>query len=497
MFACKWAELRASATSARISNLRKPRRGRIGFEDGARALERARRAPPRALMSAPMRASSLRQIAALATAGALFGGALGGCGKGHGSAGTGSSASTLPAPVAHGVVGISTKNTTRLGGADPASDAAAVAEAIYPGLTPATRPQVVVLVVEHDWYGALAAATLASAPLGAPLLYADGDKLPEASAQALRAMRPLGASSLAGAQVIRVGTSAPVPDGYHVRDALEALGDAASQTVKSSAAGTSTGQGSESLGTSASAPALGLELQLFAESASGRHAHEVLVLATDAPRALQMPAAALASESGAPILFVTSAEVPTQTATALRRLHKPTIYVIAPTTLHAGAYSALARLGTVVHVSGASGASEPSEARASSNPIENAISVSRFSHGAFGWGIHEAGHGLVFANVARPLDAPAAAPLSAHGDYGPLLLLERSASVPAALTKYLSDIEPGYTTAVSPVREVYNHGWVIGDESAVSALAQAELDTVLEIAPRQSSTGEQSVAEAE
>jgi hypothetical protein len=47
------------------------------------------------------------------------------------------------------------------------------------------------------------------------------------------------------------------------------------------------------------------------------------------------------------------------------------------------------------------------------------------------------------------------------------------------------------------VREVYNHGWLIGDESAVSALAQAELDTVLEIAPRQSSTGEQSVAEAE
>ena len=72
-----------------------------------------------------------------------------------------------------------------------------------------------------------------------------------------------------------------------------------------------------------------------------------------------------------------------------------------------------------------------------------------------------------------------------------------SGSVPSALTHYLSDIEPGYTTAVSPVREVYNHGWLIGDESAISALAQAELDTVLEIAPRQSSPGEQSVAEAE
>ena len=47
------------------------------------------------------------------------------------------------------------------------------------------------------------------------------------------------------------------------------------------------------------------------------------------------------------------------------------------------------------------------------------------------------------------------------------------------------------------MREVYNHGWLIGDEQAISALAQAELDTVLEIAPRQPSAGEQSVAAAE
>jgi hypothetical protein len=453
-----------------------------------------------------MRAFSLRPIAALALAGALFAGLLSGCGKGRGTSAAGSSTGALAPPAAHGVVGVSTKNTTRLGGAEPVSDAAAVAEAVYPGLTPATRPQVVVLVDEHDWYGALAASTLASAPLGAPLLYADGDELPEASAQALLAMHPLGAHSLGGAQVIRVGTSAPVPGGYRVRDVPDAA-EGGAETPNGAATGSGTtaagkpdGKGSA---TSEAASGLGDAMQRFAETASGKAARSVLVVAADAPRALLMPAAALAAESGAPILFVTSSEVPAQTTAALRRLHKPTIYVVAPTTLHATAYAALARLGTVVHVSGSSGAAEPGatgepdETHASSNPIENAISVSRFSHGAFGWGIHEAGHGLVFANVARPLDAPAAAPLSAHGDYGPLLLLERSASLPAALTKYLSDIEPGYTTAVSPVREVYNHGWLIGDESAVSALAQAELDTVLEIAPRQSSPGEQSVAEAE
>jgi hypothetical protein len=446
-----------------------------------------------------MRASSLRPIAVLALAGALLAGVLSGCGKGHGSAGASSNGSgaALAPPAAHGVVGVSTKNTTRLGGVDPVSDAAAVAEAVYPGLTPATRPQVVVLVNEHNWSAALAASVLASAPLGAPLLYADGDKLPEASAQALRAMRPLGASSLGGAQVIRLDTSAPVPAGYRVSDPLAGSKVLAVESKAGSSESVSPKAARNSLATSAMAPAVSLLLQLFAESAGGKKPHNVLVVASDAPRALQMPAAALAAESGTPILFVTSRAVPSDTAHALGQLHKPTIYVVAPTTLHASAYAALARLGTVVHVSGSSGTAEPDEVRASSNPVENAISVSRFSRGAFGWGIHEAGHGLVFANLARPLDAPAAAPLSAHGDYGPLLLLERSASVPAALTKYLSDIEPGYTTTVSPVREVYNHGWLIGDESAISALAQAELDTVLEIAPRQSSAGEQSVAEAE
>ena len=127
----------------------------------------------------------------------------------------------------------------------------------------------------------------------------------------------------------------------------------------------------------------------------------------------------------------------------------------------------------------------------------NAISVARFQHRSFGWGVHEAGHGLVFANAVNPLDGPAAASLSAHGDFAPLLLLASSATVPPALAHSLSDIEPGYTTAIPPVRSVYNHGWLIGDEQAISARAQAEIDAVLEIAPRNPSAAEESVASAE
>lgn len=415
-----------------------------------------------------MRAPTLRLIAALALAGALSAGILSGCGKGSDSQRTATSAGEPgAAPTAQGVVGISTKNTTRLGGADPTADAAAVAQAVYSGFTPATRPQAVVLVDERNWPAALAASALASAPLGAPLLYTDGDSLPDATLYALRAMRPIGAASLGGAQVIRIGTSAALPDGLRERSVRSAGEPAATAAA----------------------------VQKLFDTVHGGKPHQVIVVAADAPQPLQMPAAALSAESGVSILLIDRASVPTSTRAALKALHHPAIYVVAPTTVQKRAYAELAPLGTVLQVAGATGASP--NATESGDAVENAISVSRFAHGSFGWGIHEAGHGLVFANVSRPLDAPAAAPLSAHGDYGPLLLLSHSASVPTALTQYLSDIEPGYTAAAPPVREVYNHGWLIGDEQAISALAQAELDTVLEIAPRQPSAAEQSVATAE
>jgi hypothetical protein len=117
-----------------------------------------------------MRTPSLRPIAVLALTGAIVGGVLSGCGKGGSSqraAGGGAQIGTAPAT--QGVVGISTKNTTRLGGAEPADDAAAVAQAVFAGFTAATRPQAVVVVDEHHRASARAAAALAGAPLGAPI----------------------------------------------------------------------------------------------------------------------------------------------------------------------------------------------------------------------------------------------------------------------------------------------------------------------------------------
>jgi hypothetical protein len=270
-------------------------------------------------------------------------------------------------------------------------------------------------------------------------------------------MRPTGAPALGGAQVILLGTSAALPNGYRARTVAVPGGD----------------------------PAAAAAVERLLASMRGTPPRQAIVVAADAQRALQMPAAGLAAESGAPILFSATAGVPAATSAVLSHLRRPSIYLVALPG-NKGPLGALARFGPVTPIAQAGAVGEgPSF-------VENAIAVARFTDGVFGWGVKEPGHGLVFANAARPLDAPAAALLSATGEYGPLLLLDSPGAVPSPLASYLSDIQPAYGRApqYQPVHGAYNHGWLIGDESAISPATQAEIDAMLEIAPAKASTEE-------
>ncbi len=404
----------------------------------------------------------------------LLGAALAGCGKSlpAASQGRGAEITTVPGTGALAASGLATKNTTRLGGAEPIADAAAVALAVYPGLTAATRPAAVVLVNAQDWTAALAASALAGSALGAPLLYSEGDTLPAISGEALKAIHPSGTPLLGGAQVIEIGTSA-APAGYRTRSlAAGAAGEAA----------------------------LAAHVERLVAIAHGAPPRRVIVVGADGPRALAMPAAGLAAESGTPILPVDAASIPTATRRVLAGLHRPIIYAIGPQAAVSDAVLAkLSRFGPVRRIASepvatsappATGATGPTGAGGTApagEAVANAIAVARYSDGSFGWGIEEPGHGLVFANASRPLDAPAAASLSASGDFGPLLLLEAPGPVPHALSTYLTDIQPSYPE-YQPARGFYNHGWLIGGEGAIAATAQAELDAMLETLPHDSTS---------
>lgn len=405
-----------------------------------------RDAAPRRVPAPKRLARAAAGLAAAALSALLLIGASG-CGKSALTIANGSG-EPVTTPGEHGAAALATKNTTRLGGSEPAGDAAAVALAVYPGLTAATRPQAVVLVNESNWAAALCASTLAGWPLHAPLLYTNAHGLPTVSTSALAAMRPTGAISIEGAQAIAIGNAA-TPSGYENR----------------------------ALRTSEPA-ALAVSIEQLASSLRKRNPSRVIVTALDAPPAMTMPAAGLAAESGTSILLVEHDRVPRTTAAELGRLGRPSMYIVGPTTVvSAQVEQELKGLGTVTRIDGGG------------DPAGNSVALARYSDGNFGWGAVEPGHGIVFANAQRPLDGPAAAALAATGDYAPLLVLESAHALPASVTSYLSDLQPG-TPPTGPVHGVYNHGWLIGDESAISAITQARIDAILEISPRPASEAE-------
>jgi putative cell wall binding repeat protein len=335
-----------------------------------------------------------------------------------------------------GFPAFATRNTTRVGGADAIADAAAIAQAVYPSRDRDTRPRAVTLVDTADWRVAVSAAQLMSAPLRAPVLFSDRGELPPASEQALGRLIPTGAEEAGGAQVIQVGDAA-VAEGYKTTRVEGADHAALAQAV-----------------------------DRLAIAASGKPTNAVVVASSEQP-GFSMPAAGWAAKSGHPVLWVTRDAIPAPTRAAITAHKRPRIYVLGPES--AVSEKVLEDLG------------ELGEARriAAADPVANAIAFARFSDGSFGWNVVDPGHGLVFASTQRPLDAAAAAPLSASGTYGPLLLVTAANALPAPVQDFLLDIQPGYDE--DPVRGVYNHGWIIGDESAISVDVQARIDTLLEI----------------
>ena len=336
-----------------------------------------------------------------------------------------------------GYPGFATNNTTRVGGADPASNAAGAALAVFPSQAPEQRPDAVVLVDEADWQSAIAASVLMAEPVRAPLLVSTAEEVPDATEEAIQALDPAGSGAAHGTQAFVVGDAA-APDGL--------------QTTRIH------GSGVEAAATIA---------KVRDKVLGGPPAH--VVIASAAKPAFAMPAAAWAARSGDPVLYANLESLPKPTAEALRRHPKVPVYVLGPSS--AISSKVVRQIAAIDHrVRRVSG----------EDPVTNAIEFARYSDGGFGWNVNDPGHGFVVTRSDSPLDAVAAAPLSASGTWGPLLLTDSADTLPAALREYLLDVKPGYTT--DPTRAFYNHVWVIGDQDAIDVTQQAEIDELAELA---------------
>lgn len=337
-----------------------------------------------------------------------------------------------------GYPSFATNNTTRVGGSDAATTAAGVALAVYPSTVPAQRPAAVTLVDEGEWQGAIAAAVLMAPPIRAPLLVSADGGLPDPTTQALEALSPQGSRTTGGAQAFAIG-SAAAPDGIK---AARAKG--------------------------ANPAALAVAIEALRSKLVGK-APRHIVLAPEAAPEFAMPAAAWAARSGDAVLFSAPDKLPKETAKALGEDPKAPVYVLGPSSaISSDVVREVAKIGNPVRRVSGEGA------------VENAIAFARYAHGDFGWNVNDPGHGFVVARSDAPIDAALAAPLSASGTWGPLLLSDDPDTLPKALREYLLDIKPGYTT--DPTRAFYNHLWVIGDQDAIGVNEQAEINQLAELA---------------
>lgn len=346
-----------------------------------------------------------------------------------------------------GFPAFATRNTTRVAGADPIADAAAVALAAFPTAGAVEGPGAVTLVDSADWPAGIAAAALVAEPVGAPILFTEDGDLPDLTRDALETLAPAGGSGTDNRQAFVVGDAAAPRE-------LRTL-DVAGENPAAIAAA----------------------IAKLRRRLSGADPAHFLIASSDQP-GFAMPAASWAARSGDPVLFAQRRSVPGPTLRTLERHEDVPVYILGPRSAISAA--AERQIGRATNAPVRRAADD-------ADPVANAVAFARYLDADFGWNINDPGHGFVIASTTRPADAAAAAPLSAGGTWGPLLLTDEPGAPPPALEGYLLDLKPGYDT--DPTRAIYNHIWLIGNEAAISVDFQVRVDELAEVAPIRSGSG--------
>jgi len=331
-----------------------------------------------------------------------------------------------------------TNNTTRIGGPDPVANAAGIALAVFPSTTPHQQPAAVTVVGEEDWAGAIAASVLMAPPVRAPILFSAPDAMPEDSEEALAALGPQGGKETGGASLFAIGAVALPSDAGKVTrvDSGDPAGTAAQIAT--------------------------LRDRLF-----GGPPKHIVIASSDKPE-FAMAAAAWAARSGDPVLYTGAKKLSPATAAVLKEQAKAPVFVLGPESVIPK--KVLKEIDKI---------SKRVDRVAGKDAVGTAIALARYHRGSFGWNVNDPGHGFVLARSDSAAGAAAAAPLSASGTWGPLLLTEDPDRLPAAVRSYFLDVKPGYTT--DPTRAFYNHVWVVGDQDAIDVAQQAEVNELAEL----------------
>jgi hypothetical protein len=346
----------------------------------------------------------------------------------------GASVTSLGYPV------VATRNTTRISGTDPVDISLAAALAAYPTTGPGTPPTAVSVVGADDWQAGIVASSFSSPPIGSPILLAPSGTLSEDGLSVIEQLDPTGSPTTGLTEVFAFGDVAP-PSGYSVKAV--------------------TGSDPATLAVNAARLKIGLE-----------GTPDAFVVVSSEDPDFSTPAATWAARSGDVVLFTGTEEVPRATIEFLKEKENTDVPVFVlgpPEAVSAAAFEQLDKAASSLErVSG-------------DDPPANSVALVTFSSGAFGWNLNDPGHGYTVARADRPMDAIASTPLSTGGTWPALLLTDSSSELPQVVLDYLLDVKPGYDT--DPTRALYNHVWIIGDESAIDVDQQAVIDDAAELTP--------------
>ncbi|WP_150273847.1 cell wall-binding repeat-containing protein [Paenibacillus tepidiphilus] len=375
----------------------------------------------------------------------LLAGVLAGCTSGKdnesslANSGTGEAAVSLP--------WIATKNTTRVNTSDPVEAAVLASRSLWTAQTDSNRPASVILTGADNWQIAAVSADLIHHPSNGPVLYFTEEGLPETTLAELKRLKPRGADSNDGVQVVVVG---PVADG--VEDELKKL-----DLKVDNIAGTDPAE-------------IAQAIDAYYAEVSGALPDGVIVGSVDSPE-YTLPAVNWIAHMPEPLLYVGKDDIPEATVQALKaRGGDADIYIIGPeAAVSARVEQELGGYGRVTRIAG-------------DDPYGNAIAFAKYKDDSngFGWGITSPGHNLSFLTTEDPMLAVAAAPFSHLGKHAPLIYTKQD-GMPDSVMGYMMELQPKYKD--SPAEGPYNHAWITGGTAGITERAQSEIDDMLEISP--------------
>ncbi|MEC0246332.1 MULTISPECIES: cell wall-binding repeat-containing protein [Paenibacillus] len=346
---------------------------------------------------------------------------------------------------------IASKNTTRINTSDPAEAAVLVSKTLWMATSDANRPGGIILANPKDWQTTLVSADLIHHPNNGPVLFVNKDNVPDVTLNELKRLKPIGTETNKGTQVILVGDLDP-----KVEEQVKALGYKTDKIAGGNPA------------------AVAKAVDAYYTAVAKENPPSVIIGSMDSEE-YTMPAVNWIAHMPEPLLYVKKDEVPQETVDALKtRGGKANIYLLGPESIiSAKVQEQLGQFGKVVRIAG-------------NDPYANAVAFAKYKDSAtgFGWGITTPGHNFSFVNKDSAALALAAAPFSHLGKHAPLLWTDKD-KLPDTVMTYVMSVQPKYKK--EPTEGPYNHAWLTGSEDSLTAAAQGEIDSMLEIV---SETGE-------